>query len=73
MDNGTWQTTVHGVTKELDMSERLNNNCSFSWRPLTRFSLYRVFIIQELFLFFLKKNTFKWIHFQKETKIICYF
>ena len=26
MDRGAWQTTVHGVTKELDMTEQLNNN-----------------------------------------------
>ena len=26
MDRGAWQTTVHGVTKVLDMTERLNNN-----------------------------------------------
>ena len=24
IDRGTWQTTVHGVTKESDMTERLN-------------------------------------------------
>ena len=26
MDRGAWQTTVHGITKELDMTEQLNNN-----------------------------------------------
>ena len=26
MDRGTWQATVHLVTKELDTTERLNNN-----------------------------------------------
>ena len=26
MDRGTWQATVHGVAKEVDMTERLNNN-----------------------------------------------
>ena len=25
MDRGAWQATVHGVTKELDMTEQLNN------------------------------------------------
>ena len=25
MDRGAWWATVHGVTKELDMTERLNN------------------------------------------------
>ena len=25
MGRGAWQATVHGVTKELDMTERLNN------------------------------------------------
>ena len=26
MDGGAWQATVHGVVKELDMTERLNSN-----------------------------------------------
>ena len=26
MDRGAWQATVRGVTKELDMTEQLNNN-----------------------------------------------
>ena len=26
MDRGTWQATVHPVTKELDTTERLNND-----------------------------------------------
>ena len=26
MDRGAWQATVHGVAKELDMTEQLNNN-----------------------------------------------
>ena len=26
MDRGAWWATVHGVTKELDMTERLNTN-----------------------------------------------
>ena len=26
VDTGAWQATVHGVTKELDMTERLNNH-----------------------------------------------
>ena len=26
MDRGSWQGTVHGVTKQLDMTEQLNNN-----------------------------------------------
>ena len=25
MDNEAWQATIHGVTKELDMTFRLNN------------------------------------------------
>ena len=25
-DRGPWRNTVHGVTKELDMTERLNNS-----------------------------------------------
>ena len=27
MDRGAWWATVSGVAKELDMTERLNNNC----------------------------------------------
>ena len=30
MDRGAWQATVHGVSKEWDTTERLNNNPSFS-------------------------------------------
>ena len=26
MDRGAWQATVHGVAKESDMAQRLNNN-----------------------------------------------
>ena len=26
MDRGTWQATVHGVVRELDMTEQLNHN-----------------------------------------------
>ena len=26
MDRGAWGTTVHGVEKELDTTEQLNNN-----------------------------------------------
>ena len=26
MDGGAWWATVHGVTKESDMTEQLNNN-----------------------------------------------
>ena len=26
MERGTWWATVHGITKELDTTERLNNN-----------------------------------------------
>ena len=26
MDRGAWQATVHGVTKESEMTERLKNN-----------------------------------------------
>ena len=28
MDRGAWLATVHGVAKELDMTQRLNNNNS---------------------------------------------
>ena len=29
MDRGTWQATIHGVTKESDRTEWLNNNHDF--------------------------------------------
>ena len=32
MDRGAWQATVHGITKELDMPEWLNNNTNGSHR-----------------------------------------
>ena len=38
MDRRAWQTTVHGVAKELDMTKRLNNNnvkCSEREPPLS--------------------------------------
>ena len=38
MDRRAWQTTVHGVAKELDMTERLNDNevkCSEREPPLS--------------------------------------
>jgi len=31
MDRGAWQATVHGVAKELDMTEQLNSNNSHHW------------------------------------------
>ena len=30
MDRGTWQATIHGVTKESDMTERLNSNNNYT-------------------------------------------
>ena len=34
MDRGAWWATVHGVSKELDMTKWLNNNNMFSLFPL---------------------------------------
>ena len=31
MDRGAWQASVHRATKELDTTERLNNNKKFLW------------------------------------------
>ena len=31
MDRGAWQPTVHGVAKELDLTEQLNNNNMKKW------------------------------------------
>ena len=33
MDRGTWQATVHGVSKELDMTWQLNNNNFVTKKP----------------------------------------
>ena len=30
MDRGAWWATVHGIAKELDMTEQLNNNNIFN-------------------------------------------
>ena len=30
MDRGAWQATVHGVTKESDLTEWVNNNCTLA-------------------------------------------
>ena len=32
MDGGTWQAIVHGVAKQLDMTQRLNNSNSTAHR-----------------------------------------
>ena len=34
MDKGTWQGTVHGVSKELNTTGGLNNNCISHQTPL---------------------------------------
>ena len=34
MDRGAWWATVHGVAKELDMTEGLNNNIMITRRKL---------------------------------------
>ena len=39
MDRGPWHTAVHGVSKELDTTERLNNNNSPT-SPMLTFSLF---------------------------------
>ena len=33
VDRGAWRVTVHGVTKELDMTWRLNNNNNIQADP----------------------------------------
>ena len=37
MERGVWQPTVHGVTKELEMTEQLNNNFNERWLVWTYF------------------------------------
>ena len=41
MDRGAWRATVHGVTKELDMTEQLNNNYT-TVLPCESYLLYPV-------------------------------
>ena len=36
MDRGTWQATVHGVAKELDMTYQLNNKQNVVMRYVER-------------------------------------
>ena len=33
MDRGVWRSTVHGVTKESDPTQELNNNYLGQWSP----------------------------------------
>ena len=42
MDGGAWWATVHGVTKESDMTERLNNNKPI---PATPYLLWTVSLL----------------------------
>ena len=35
MDRGAWQATIHGVAKEMDMTERLNNSNTTTIRRAT--------------------------------------
>ena len=39
MDRGAWQARVHGVEKEWDATERLNNNKDVCSQSLSRVSL----------------------------------
>ena len=41
MDRGAWWATVHGVTKELDMTEWLNNNNNNYSRNFMNFSCFQ--------------------------------
>ena len=40
MDGGAWRAAVHGVAKESDMTERLNNNNKKTWDDGTVFTDY---------------------------------
>ena len=44
MDRGAWRATVHGVTKESDMTYRLNNNNKLS-HPRFYFLIMGIIII----------------------------
>ena len=48
MDRGAWWATVHGVTRELDMTEQLNNNNN----KLTLLQYSFCFMFRVFFFFF---------------------
>ena len=41
MDRGAWWATVHGVAKELDMTEQLNNNIMITRRKHIQVMLFK--------------------------------
>ena len=43
MDRGAWQATVHGNTKELDMTEQLNNTNNVHFSSVQALSRVRLF------------------------------
>ena len=56
MDSGAWEATVHGVAKELDMTEQLNNNKNnnklySAWieRPWNKIEKIQSFIFKDAF------------------------
>ena len=44
MDRGAWQATVHGVSKESDMTERLNNK---QYKVYVMLNTHIVYLIQK--------------------------
>ena len=42
MDRGAWQATVHGVTKESDTTEQLNNNNNSNKNRIPSFLSYLI-------------------------------
>ena len=40
MDTGAWRAMAHGVAKELDMTQELNNNRGYLPLPLCYFKVY---------------------------------
>ena len=45
MDRGAWQATVHGVAKELDTTERLNNLSIESVMPQNHLIIYHPLLL----------------------------
>ena len=54
MDRGAWQATVHGVSKESDMTERLNNK---QYKVYVMLNTHIVHLIQKAIKYsFLSEN-----------------
>ena len=67
MDRGAWWATVHGIAKELDMTEQLNNNNNIFNHNGTRIAC--VVIQVKLFISVVYQMTISFILSQCHTKV----